>query len=895
MSKIPAHPFVLIDGSSYLYRAFHALPPLTNSKGEATGAVYGFINMLKKLLKDYDPSYVAVVFDAKGKTFRDDLYKEYKANRAPMPDDLVSQIKPIHAIVKAMGIPLIEIQGVEADDVIATLAQQAAKNKMHTLVSTGDKDLAQIVNNKITLINTMSNTLLDPEGVEKKFGIPPELIIDYLTLMGDSVDNIPGIPKVGPKTAAKWLKEYGSLDNVIANADKFTGKIGQYLRDSLDQLPLSKQLVTIKYDVKLDLKPKDLSFSEKDNEKLEELFKHLEFKSWLSDLLGNKTSKTIEKNYTTITDEKTFEAWLKKLEKAKLFAFDTETTSLNYIDAEVVGISFSITPNEAAYVPFAHDYPDAPKQLSRDFVLDKLRPLLENPKPTKIGHNLKYDMSVLANHNIDLKGIAFDTMLESYILQSTGVNHKMDSLSLKYLGYKTISFEEVAGKGKNQITFDKVPLEIAGPYAAEDADITLQLHETLWPKLSKEKKLTKLFLEIELPLVPILSKMERHGVLVDGESLKKQSKQLAKRIEIIEKETFKLAGKEFNLGSPKQLQEILFEELELPIIQKTPKGQPSTAENVLQELALDYELPEKILEYRSLSKLKSTYTDKLPLQINSKTGRVHTSFHQAGTSTGRLSSSDPNLQNIPIKTEDGRKIRQAFIAPKGYKLVSLDYSQIELRIMAHMSGDKNLQKAFANGWDIHSATAAEIFGIPIDKVDNAQRRNAKAINFGLIYGMSAFGLAKQIGTDRTSAQKYIDIYFERYPGVKKYMESRKEFAKKNGYVETIYGRRLYLPEIHAQNTMRRRAAERVAINAPMQGSSADIIKRAMIAIDAWLVSSGVDAKMILQVHDELVFEIAEKDVDKASKKIKSLMEDAAELSVKVLTDVGIGNNWDEAH
>lgn len=900
MEKSAKKPFILVDGSSYLYRAFHALPPLMNSRGEPTGAAYGVANMLRKLLNDYDPDYIAVVFDAKGKTFRDDLYAEYKSHRPPMPDDMRCQIEPLHDVIRAMGLPLLIIDGVEADDVIGTLAHLATEAGLDTLISTGDKDMAQLVNEHVSLINTMSNTLLDPAGVETKFGIPPTLIIDYLTLMGDSVDNIPGVPNVGPKTAVKWLKEYGSLDGIVAHAQEIKGKVGDNLRAHLKELPLSRQLTTIRLDVPLTLKPLDLRREPINTDALIAKLKHLEFKSWLAELLGDSTvsQKNVPKkshHYSTILDENDFLSWLTKLNSAKVFAFDTETTSLDYMQAMIVGVSFAINPHEAAYIPLAHDYPLAPKQLSREFVLEKLKPLLEDNAKQKILHNAKYDMSVLANHNIQLRGVAFDTMLESYVVNSTASRHDMDTLALKYLGHRTIAFEDVAGKGAKQITFNQVTIEEAAPYAAEDADVTLQLHQTLWPKLCENTGLTHTFNDIEVPLIPVLSRMERCGVLIDTELLKQQSIELTARIKELEDKTYQIAGHVFNLSSPKQLQEILYDKLQLPILQKTPTGQPSTSEEVLQELALDYPLPKLILEYRSLTKLKSTYIDRLPEQVNAVTGRVHTSYHQAVTATGRLSSSDPNLQNIPVRTEEGRKIRKAFIAPKGYKIIAADYSQIELRIMAHLSNDANLLKAFANGWDIHQATAAEIFAVPLEKVTPDQRRSAKAINFGLMYGMSAFGLSRQLGSDRETAQLYMDLYFSRYPAVKTYMENTRNLAHHQGYVEGLYGRRLYLPEINVRNIQRQKAAERAAINAPLQGTAADIIKRAMIDIDKWLKNSKIEARMLMQVHDELVFEVTEKDVADAQEKIQSLMCNAAQLAVPLVIDIGVGNNWDEAH
>ena len=896
--------FILVDGSSYLYRAFHAMPSLTNSKGQNTGAIYGVINMLRRLLKDFQPEHMAVVFDAKGKTFRDDLYDQYKANRPPMPDELREQIEPLYKLVKAMGLPLLIVKGVEADDVIGTLAQQATESGVDCIISTGDKDMAQLVNKHVTLMNTMDNTTLDPQGVVEKFGISPELTIDYLTLMGDSVDNIPGVPKVGPKTAVKWLTQYGSLDDVMANAEDIKGKVGENLRESLEQLPLSRELATIKCDVELEDTPQSLTVNPADIQQLKTLYSDLEFKTWLSEVLSTDKAGVAEEgsitpntntDYVIIQDEKTFNSWLKKLNKAKLFAFDTETTSLDYMQAEIVGVSFAVKAGEAAYVPLIHEDLEGGNQLDRDFVLDQLRPLIEDEKQKIIGQNLKYDMSVLANHGITLRGIAYDTMLESYVLDSTATRHDMDSLALKYLGHKTIHYEDVAGKGAKQVTFDQVPIATAGPYAAEDADITLQLHQTLWPKLEKEKRLASLFNDIEMPLLSVLSRMERNGVLVDAKMLAKQSTELAKRMDDIEKESYKVAGEEFNLGSPKQIQTILFDKLGLPVIKKTPKGAPSTAEDVLVELSLDYPLPKLILEHRGMSKLKSTYTDKLPERIDVDSGRVHTSYHQAVASTGRLSSSDPNLQNIPIRSEEGRRIRQAFIAPRGCKLLAADYSQIELRIMAHLSGDKGLLQAFAQGEDIHRATAAEVFGVPVEQVNNEQRRSAKAINFGLIYGMSAFGLARQLNIARGAAQEYVDLYFERYPGVKNFMDNTRESARENGYVETVFGRRLYLPEINHRNAQRRQYAERTAINAPMQGTAADIIKRAMIAVDDWIQTSQVDVTLIMQVHDELVFEVHKDQVKSANSEIDRLMTQVADLKVPLVVDIGTGKNWDEAH
>jgi len=895
---------VLVDGSSYLYRAFHAMPALTSSKGEPTGAVYGVTNMLRRLLKDYDPAHVAVVFDAKGKTFRDEMYPEYKANRPPMPDDLRRQIEPIHAIVRAMGLPLLCVDGVEADDVIGTLAKQAEQQGMKVIVSTGDKDMAQLVNEHVTLVNTMTESEMDADGVVEKFGIPAERIIDYLALIGDTVDNVPGVPKVGPKTAVKWLQQYGTLDAIIAHADEFKGKVGEYLRDSLQQLPLSKELVTIKCDVAMELKPLQLERSEPDTEALRALYAEMEFKSWLAELLGAESAAEVESEeqqaeYDTVLDWDSLDGWLQRLKAADLFAFDTETTSLNYMDAQIVGLSFAVEPHRAAYVPLAHSYPGAPQQLPREEVLAKLKPLLEDETALKVGQNLKYDRSVLANHGITLRGIAHDTMLESYVLDSTATRHDMDSLALKYLSTKTTKYEEVAGKGARQIGFNEVAIEDAAPYAAEDADITLRLHQVLWPKLQAIEPLAKLYQELEVPLLSVLSKMERTGVLVDQAMLEKQSRELSEKMEAIVKQAYEEAGEEFNLGSPKQIQGILFNSTEegglgLPVVKKTPKGQPSTAEEVLEELAQDYPLPRLILDYRSLSKLKSTYTDKLPKMINPHSGRVHTSYHQAVAATGRLSSSDPNLQNIPVRSEEGRRIRQAFIAESGYRIVAADYSQIELRIMAHLSGDEGLLGAFAAGEDIHRATAAEVFGVALEKVSSEQRRSAKAINFGLIYGMSAFGLARQLGIKREAAQNYVDLYFERYPGVRKYMDETRELAREQGYVETVFGRRLYIPDINSSNGQRRQYAERTAINAPMQGTAADIIKRAMLAVDAWL-ENDPEVHMVMQVHDELVFEVPQSRVEEVSRKIIALMSGAAELRVPLLVEAGSGVNWDEAH
>ncbi len=896
-------PLVLVDGSSYLFRAFYALPDLSTSEGHPTGAIRGVIAMLRRLAKDYATSPIAVIFDAPGKTFRDDMYPEYKANRASMPDDLRPQIEPIHKIVQAMGLPLLVIPDVEADDVIGTLAEQATKDKRHTVISTGDKDIAQLVSDHVTLVNTMTDTKMDREGVIEKFGVPPEAIIDYLALMGDTVDNIPGVPKVGPKTAAKWLKEHGTLDTIIAKADSFKGKIGEHLRGALEQLPLSKALTTIKCDVELDVDIHGLVPTEPDVAALTELFKTYEFKGWLDELAagdsGAMEQPAAKREYDTIFDAKALDAWIAKLEAAELFAFDTETTSLNYMDADLVGFSFAVETadggTEAAYLPVGHDYLGAPEQLSLTDALAKLKPLLEDPTQLKVGQNLKYDMSVLGRYDVVLAGIAFDTMLESYVLDSVGSRHNMDALAEKYLNEKTVHFEDIAGKGVKQITFNQVPMAEAAHYAAEDADVTLRLHQVLWSKLQQTPSLVSVFTDIELPLLSVLSKIERNGALIDGGLLAEQSAELAKRIEELKTQAYAQADGEFNLDSPKQLQEIFFEKLGLPIIKKTPGGKPSTAEPVLVELAVDYELPRTILEYRGLAKLKSTYTDKLPLQINQRSGRIHTSYHQAVAATGRLSSSDPNLQNIPIRNAEGRRVRQAFVAPPGRILVAADYSQIELRIMAHLSGDVGLNTAFAENRDIHRATASEVFGVPLDEVEDEQRRSAKAINFGLIYGMSAHGLGKALDISRAVAQEYMDVYFARYPGVASYMEATREQAHEDGYVETLFGRRLYLPEINASNGMRRQAAERTAINAPMQGTAADIIKRAMLAVDGWLASGDVDATMIMQVHDELVFEVTEAALPALEAGVREHMQGAAELSVPLVVDIGTGNNWDEAH
>ena len=892
---------VLIDGSSYLYRAYHALPNLTNSAGEPTGALHGVLSMINKLVREQPSAHVAVVFDAPGKTFRDEIYADYKATRPPMPDDLRSQVEPILDAVRSMGLPLLQVTGVEADDVIGTLCRIAAAKNLSVLVSTGDKDLAQLVNDKVTLVNTMNDSVLDRDAVKAKFDVYPEQIIDYLALVGDSSDNIPGVPKVGAKTAAKWLNEYDSAEGIVERAEDIKGKVGESLRDNIEQLKLSQRLATIQLDVPLPITLDELKPADADPDKLRDLYGRFELRTLLKQLdevtaaPEAEVHDSADSNYETVLSWPAFDAWLDKIDNADLVAFDSETTSLDYMAAQIVGVSLSVAAGEAAYIPVAHDYPGAPDQLPRGEVLEKLRPFLENPEKKKVGHHLKYDAHVLARHDISLQGMAYDSMLESYVLNSVATRHDMDSVARHYLGRETIHYEDVAGKGAKQLTFNQVDLETAAPYAAEDADITLQLHETLWSKLGEIEALRDVYVNIEQPLVPILLGMEETGVLIDRKMLATQSSELAKRMMELEKEAHELAGGPFNLGSPKQLQEILFQKLELPVIRKTPKGQPSTAEDVLVELAVDYDLPRVIIEYRSVSKLKSTYTDKLPLQISQSTGRVHTSYHQAVAATGRLSSTDPNLQNIPIRTPEGRRIRQAFIAPEGQLLLAADYSQIELRIMAHLSKDEGLLKAFAAGQDVHRATAAEVFEVELDDVSADQRRSAKAINFGLMYGMSAFGLGKQLGILRGEAQQYIDLYFDRYPGVKAYMDNTRENASKQGFVETVFGRRLYLPEINARNAQRRQYAERSAINAPMQGTAADIIKRAMIDVHRWLGGEDTGGRMIMQVHDELVFEVPEDKVDVFGATVREIMCGAAELSVPLQVDIGTGLNWDEAH
>lgn len=904
----PAKPLILVDGSSYLYRAYHALPPLTNAAGEPTGAIYGVVSMLRRLLEDHQSDRIAVVFDAPGRTFRDDLYAEYKANRPPMPSDLAQQRAPLKQMVEALGFPLIEVTGVEADDVIGTLAVQAADAGIPVIISTGDKDMAQLVGPSVTLLNTMSNSRLDREGVISKFGVPPERIIDFLALVGDTSDNIPGVPKVGPKTAAKWLNEFGSLDGIKENAAAIAGKVGENLRAHLEELDLSRQLATIHCTLDLPISPDALFLGIPDTHTLTDLYQRFGFNSWLRELRQNQgqnpdTHSSTESaevaqrgHYFCVQTQADFEQWLARLEAAECFAFDLETDSLNYMNAQIVGVSFAVTPGEAAYVPLAHRGPDQPDQLDREPILEQLRPLLEDPDRQKLGQNLKYDMSVLVNHGITLRGVAHDTMLASYCLDSTASRHDMDSLANKYLNYQPISYESVAGKGAKQITFDQVALTEAVDYAAEDADIALRLHEHLWPRLRAEAGPCAVYQDIEIPLIPVLSRMERTGVRVDPELLGVQSRELAEKMQHIEQAAHEAADGPFNLGSPKQIQEILYERQGLPVLSKTPKGAPSTAESVLEELAAQgHDLPRLILDYRTVSKLRSTYTEKLPGLINPRTGRVHTSYHQAVAATGRLSSSDPNLQNIPIRSDEGRRIRRAFVPTDGYVLLAADYSQVELRIMAHLSGDESLKRAFAHNQDIHAATAAEVFGGSPDAVTPDQRRAAKAINFGLIYGMSAWGLARQLGIERGEAQSYVDRYFERYPGVKSFMDDTRKLAHEQGFVETVYGRRLYLPEIHSRNNQRRQYAERTAINAPMQGTAADIIKRAMIAVDQWIRTESPETRLVMQVHDELVLEIQDTHAKEATARIQAFMSEAATLEVPLEVEVGVGENWDAAH
>ena len=910
-----AKPLVLVDGSSYLYRAFHALPPLATATGQPTGAVLGVVNMLYKLLDEVAPEQMAVVFDAPGRTFRDDLFAEYKAHRPPMPDDLRAQVEPLLEAIGAMGIPLLRIEGVEADDVIGTLARQAAATGTPTIISTGDKDFAQLVDGHVTLVNTMDNTTLDRAGVEQKFGVSPEQIIDYLALVGDTSDNIPGVPGVGPKTAAKWLQEYRDLDTLKARAGEVGGKIGERLRESLDVLDLSKQLATIRCDLTLPLGVQDLALRTPDSARLGALFERLEFSRLLRRVRGDDTSATTAPaataavtpasdataplaasngRYETVVTSEQLERWCTRIAAAPLVALDTETTSLAYMRAELVGISLAVTAGEAAYIPLAHRYPGAPDQLDRAKVLARLKPWLESSAP-KVGHHLKYDAHIFANYDVTLGGIEHDTMLESYVLNSTATRHDMDSVAALYLGVATVKYEDVAGKGAKQITFDQVDLDTATRYSAEDADVTLRLHEALWPRLCAVPALAAVYTDIERPLVHVLERMEYTGVRVDARLLRDQSQELAEKMAATEKAAHAAGGGPFNLGSPKQLQEVLYERLHLPVLGKTPKGQPSTAEDVLEQLADSYDLPRLVLEYRGLAKLKSTYTDKLPGDIDPRTGRIHTSYHQAVAATGRLSSSDPNLQNIPVRTAEGRRIRQAFIAPPGFKLLTADYSQIELRIMAHLSGDEGLLTAFAQEQDVHRATAAEVFGTPLADVTAEQRRSAKAINFGLIYGMSAFGLARQLGIERGEAQAYVERYFERYPGVRRYMEETRETARRLGFVSTVFGRRLYLPEINARNAQRRQYAERSAINAPMQGTAADIIKRAMIGVAAWLENQRPQARLIMQVHDELVIEVPDDQAADVGAAVTRIMESAASLRVPLRVDQGLGANWDEAH
>ena len=894
MNKQPT--LYLIDGSSYLYRAFHALPNLSNSRGEPTGALLGVANMLKRLLNEENPEYIAVVFDAKGPTFRHEMYPEYKANRPPMPRELSAQVERILEFTRILGLPMVQIEGVEADDVIGTLAKAAEKAGMKCVISTGDKDLAQLVSNSTTLVNTMTNTRMDRNGVKDKFGVTPEQFTDFLALTGDTSDNIPGVVKCGPKTAAKWLNTYHTLDEVMERSEEVGGKIGEYLRAALGQLPLSRELTTIRRDLDLDCNPEDLKRAEIDQSALKEVLKRYEFNSWLQELDENgEQDHGLETDYRTINNMQDLQALLAELESASLIAFDTETTSLDAMQAELVGLSFATRAGRAAYIPVGHDYAGAPSQLDRSEVLEVLRSVLEDPQRDKVGQHIKYDMNVLSQYSIYVCGVAFDTMLESYVFNSTGSRHNMDSLALKYLGRQTTHYEDIAGKGAKQISFSQVPIEEASNYAAEDADVTLQLHEHLWPRLQKEPALKAVLQNIEIPLIPVLARMEQCGVLIDGDLLAGQSHEMAKQILKLEQEAHEVAGQPFNLGSPKQLQQILFEKLGLPAIRKTPKGQPSTAEDVLQELAADYELPGLILKYRSLSKLKSTYTDRLPEQINPRTGRVHTSYHQAVAATGRLSSSDPNLQNIPIRTPQGRRIREAFVAPEGCLIMACDYSQIELRIMAHLSGDPGLLKAFHDNIDVHQATASEVFDVPYDEVDGDHRRAAKAINFGLMYGMSAFGLSRQLKIGRVEAQAYMDTYFMRYPGVQQFMEVTRETAREKGYVETLLGRRLYLPDIKASNMQRRQGAERAAINAPMQGTAADIIKRAMISVDGWLQKEKPDARLVMQVHDELVFEVRADQLERLKLAVVERMSGAADLDVPLVVDTGSGPDWDTAH
>jgi DNA polymerase-1 len=893
--KAPQDTLYLVDGSSYLYRAFHALPNLSNSAGEPTGALLGVANMLRRLMKEADSGRIAVVFDAKGPTFRHQMYPEYKANRPPMPSDLRRQVEPILELVRILGLPLLQVDGVEADDVIGTLSARAEADGLRCVISTGDKDMAQLVSARTTLVNTMTDTRMDRDGVAAKFGVSPEQIVDFLALTGDTSDNIPGVEKCGPKTAARWLQAWGDLDGVMAHAEEMTGKIGEYLRAALDTLPLSKDLATIRNDLELEQSPADLVCRDADEAALRAFLQRYEFNSWLQEVGEDDTAAGPQTDYRIVTTPEQLKSWSTRLAAAELFAFDTETTDLDPMRAELVGLSVCVEPGSAAYVPLAHDYAGAPPQLDRDEVLETLRGVLEDPACPKVGQHIKYDMNVLSRYGVEVRGVAYDTMLESYVFNSTGSRHDMDSLALKYLGRRTTHYEDIAGKGAKQIPFSQVPMDTAGHYAAEDADVTLQLHRHLWPRLRETPKLAAVLTGLEVPLIPVLARMEQRGVLIDGDLLEKQSRELAGQIAELEESAQQAAGQPFNLGSPKQLQEILFEKLGLPVIRKTPKGQPSTAEDVLQDLAPDYELPRLILEYRSLSKLKSTYTDRLPGDINPRTGRVHTSYHQAVAATGRLSSSGPNLQNIPIRTELGRRIRKAFVAPSGMLILACDYSQIELRIMAHLSGDPGLVQAFHDGVDVHRSTAGEVFGTPYDEVTPEQRRAAKAINFGLMYGMSAFGLSRQLDIDRGEAQAYMDTYFTRYPGVHEFMEDTRRQARDQGYVETLFGRRLYLPDINAGNLQRRQGAERAAINAPMQGTAADIIKRAMIDVDAWLQDRQRDTYLIMQVHDELVLEVPEDKLEAVRDEVRDRMAAAAQLDVPLVVDAGHGKDWDSAH
>lgn len=901
MNQEKQKKLVLVDGSSYLFRAYHGLPQLTSPSGHPTGAIYGVLNMLRKLLKDEQPDRVAVVFDAKGKTFRNDIYPEYKANRPPMPDDLRVQIEPLHQIIEAQGLPLIVVPGVEADDVIGTMSQQASEQGYQVLISTGDKDMAQLVNANVSLINTMNNHFMDEASVVEKFQVKADQIIDYLALMGDSSDNIPGVPKVGPKTAAKWIGEFGSLQGVMENAADFKGKIGEYLRESLEFLPMSYELATIKLDCDTGVSIDQLEQRQGDPAALAAFYREFGFTRWYDetdsvDAAGEQPlAPQVDADYECVLDQTSFDRWLKRLRQADSFAVDTETTSIDYMQAELVGISLCLEAGKACYIPLTHSYEGAPEQLDKSGVLAALKPVLEDPEIGKIGQNIKYDAHIFIAEGIRLRGIAHDTMLESYVLNSTASRHNMDALAKYYLDRDTIHYQDIAGKGVKQKTFDQIELEQASDYAAEDADITLQLHQVLGAGLRQDEKLHRVYRDIEMPLVDVLLDVEQNGVLIDPDMLEKQGREVDRQLQQIEQAIYQLAGEVFNLSSPKQIQEILFEKLELPVLRKTPKGQPSTAEDVLEELAADYEIPALILEHRSLNKLMSTYIDKLPQEINARTGRVHTSYQQAVASTGRLSSTSPNLQNIPVRTAEGRRIREAFVAPAGCKILALDYSQIELRIMAHLSADESLLNAFAQGLDVHRATAAEVFGANLDQVNADQRRAAKAINFGLIYGMSAFGLGKQLNIGRNEAQQHVDTYFERYPGVKRYMEETKQRARDQGYVETVFGRRLYLPDIKARNANVRQYAERTAINAPMQGTAADIIKRAMITVQGWIAENSDACKMIMQVHDELVFEVAESEIERSRDRIAELMTGAAELSVGLEVDAGVGQNWNQAH